>query len=150
MPAPAGQQQAVPVTIEGQKFVVGALLTRGSVESTSADPDSRSITLAVQSGEEDGELTITLSRSLIDSKTNDSDSSFMVMVDGQEADYEEIRATETERELSVGIPAEARSVVVIGTQIAPEFPFAVLIMAALIAAMVFATSRGRFLVTRKF
>ncbi|MGI0019857.1 MAG: hypothetical protein ACREAY_05260 [Nitrososphaera sp.] len=142
VPAPAGQQQAVPVAIDGQQFEVGALLTTGSVDRVTADSDSRSITLAVQTGEA-GELTITLPRLLIDAKEGESDGGFMIMVDGEEAEYDEVRTTEMERELTIAVRPEAKSVVVIGTQVAPEFPFAALVMAALIATMIFATSRGR-------
>jgi hypothetical protein len=143
VPVSAGQQQTVPVAVEGQQFQVDALLTTGSVAGVTVDPDSSSITVEVENATA-GELTITLPRSLIDAKDGGTDGGFTVMVNGEEVEYEETGSTETERQLTIAVPAEAGSIEIVGTRVAPEFPFAALVLAVMVAAIILATSRGRF------
>lgn len=115
--------QKVTVTFEDQKFDVITSVSNGSVLGIEVDSDFASLLVAVETSEtEDGELTITLPRVLIDARTNGDDDEFIVVVDGDEVAYNEDRTTEMERVLTIPVFAASEEVEIIGTQAIPEFP----------------------------
>jgi hypothetical protein len=82
---------------------------------------------------DDGKLTITLPRPLIDARTDDDeDDEFFVLADGEEAEFTE-KVTSDSRTLSVSFPEGTTYIEVYGTQSVPEFPIAALILVASIA-----------------
>jgi hypothetical protein len=127
---PLGNATAETISVRHQDTTVDvdASLTNGTVESIVVDEDFTSIILAVETaGDEDGILSITLPRTLIDSRqgnsTSASDNKFIVVVGNIEVDYEEIRVTESERELKISVPAGTGHIEIVGTQVVPEFSF---------------------------
>ena len=124
--------QKVTVTFEDHKFDVITSLTSGSVLGIEVDQDFTSLIVAVEtSGTEDGELMITLPKALVDARTNGNDDEFIILVDGDEVEYEEDRTTETERTLTIPVFAASEEVEIIGTQVIPEFPVNLAVIAAL-------------------
>lgn len=143
--APPAQPQTVPVTAGEQQFEVSTLLTNGMVADIVPDTEASSIVLEVEaSTTQNGELTITLPRELIDARNGDSDGEFVVIIDGEEVPYEETSASETSRELRVSIPADTQFVEIVGTYVVPEFPIVALMLAASIAGLIAMTKLGRF------
>jgi hypothetical protein len=92
---------------------------------------------------EDGELLVTLPRALIDAKSNGADDEFIVLVDGDEADYEEHHKSGTERALLIQVPAGTGDVEIVGTQVVPEFPLAIMAVMGAIVATAVAVTRFR-------
>ena len=68
----------------------------------------------------DGNLTLTLPRTLIDAKNGVNDDQFFVLVDGADTEFEEHK-TSTDRTVTVFIPKDTGQVEVIGTRVVPEF-----------------------------
>ena len=62
---------------------------------------------------QDGSMQITLPRNLIDSKINNADDDFFVLLDGTETEYQETK-TESVRTLNFSIPAKTDVVEIIG------------------------------------
>ena len=93
--------------------------------------------------DQDGLLEITLPRELIDSRSNDIDTEFVVMIDGEEAEYEEIVSNEFERSIRVSIPENSKELKIIGTQVVPEFAILALITLVVTVSLAIAISRHR-------
>ena len=140
---PAG---TVRVQFEDNVFNVKASLSNGSIRSIEVDPDFTSIVISVRTTDQDGELKITLPRQLIDARINGDDDDFIVLVDGEEADFEETDTTATERTLTIPVPAGAEEVEIIGTQVIPEFGIlAALALAAAVGAIVVISRKNQIL-----
>lgn len=120
---------------DGHTFDVKAVLTNdGSLTGIQVFPETGSILISIEAGSEDepSELRIVLPRELIDAKDGDNDSEFFIIVEGEEAEYAELRATETEREIEIPIPGGATQVEIFGTHIVPEFPALVILLISIV------------------
>lgn len=138
----AAEEGKMTVTYGDKSFNVEASLSNGSVKSIDVDPDFTSLLLTVEtSATDDGELMITLPRELVDAKNNGADDSFIVLVDGDEVDYEEHHTTDTERALTIQLPAGVAEVEIVGSQVVPEFPVAVMAVMGAIVATAIAVTR---------
>jgi len=136
------KEEKVKVTYEDSSFDVSASLSNGSVKFIDIDPDFTSIILTVEtSATEDGELMITLPRALIDSKVGAMDDDFIILVEGDEADYMEHHTTDTERVLTIVVPAGTEEIEIVGTNVVPEFPITVMAVMGTIIATAIAVSR---------
>jgi len=111
-------------------------LSNGSVESVEIDPDFQSLIITVETELTNGKLEITLDRALIDAKSNGNDEQFIVFVDGDEGFYEEIASTPRERTLQIVVPNGTTEIEIVGTQVIPEFPVAMLVIAAVFTSMI--------------
>lgn len=119
---------------KGNEFDVDAALTNGDVVNAKVDEDFTSIVLIINTDNNDGELTITLPRELIDAQFDDVDDDFIVLVNGEDLGYEEIGTDINSRTLKIPIPTGTEEVEIIGTQVVPEF--------GIIAALILTTSIG--------
>jgi plastocyanin len=141
-PAPEEvEEQPIDETIEinfenPESGVKEFSLSNGSVESVAVDPAFHSLIITVETELTNGKLEITLDRDLIDSKTNGEDDHFIVFVDGDEGFHEEIASTVSERTLEIVVPNGTTEIEIVGTQVIPEFPIAMLIIAAVFTSMI--------------
>ncbi len=129
----------------GQSFQVGYDITGGTITDMTINPQDTSLIVSLQSST-DGNLTLTLPRSLIDAKDGANDDNFFVLVDGADTDFAENK-TSTDRTITVGIPQDTTQVEVIGTQVVPEFgalASIVLVVAIISIVAVSAKTRLRF------
>jgi predicted secreted protein with PEFG-CTERM motif len=128
----------VPSTIpvDGTNLSVSYTITNGKVLDIKADTPSKSLIVSIQTTG-DGVLTITLPRALIDAQVNGQDDQFFVLNDGQEASFQEINKTSTDRTLSIPFTDGTQQIEIIGTQIVPEFgPIAALVLAIAIISII--------------
>ena len=104
--------------------VMASLSNGGSLTGIQVFPETGSILISIETGSEDdpSDLRIILPRELIDARDGENDTEFFIIVEGEEAEYTELRKTDTERELEVSITAGATQVEIFGTHIVPEFP----------------------------
>ncbi|MFQ5969094.1 MAG: PEFG-CTERM sorting domain-containing protein [Nitrososphaerales archaeon] len=137
----------IRVEFEGNVFNVKASLSNGNIQSVEVDPDFTSIILFISTSEtEDGELLITLPRDLIDSRINGDDDDYILLVDGEEADFEETETTSTSRTLVIPIPAGAEEVEIIGTVVVPEFGIlAALVLVVAVGAIIAVSRKNQIL-----
>jgi len=113
-----------------------ATLSNGNIMSMEIDPDFASLIITVQTVDVNGKLTITLDRNLIDAKSNGNDDIFVVFVDGEEGFFEETSSTPTERTLEIVVPRESTEIEIMGTQVIPEFPVTMLVIAGIFSVMI--------------
>ncbi len=140
---PSGQS----LTVEG--FGVGFQITGGSIISITPDIDQSSLIIEIEAVD-DGELTITLPRELIDAKFNGDDDDFFVLVDAEEVDFDETK-TDLERTLTIGFPAGTEEIEIIGTFVIPEFgTIAALILAVAIISIIAVSARTKLSIMPKY
>ncbi len=134
--------KSTTVKFENNVFNVETSLSNGSVKSIEVDEEFASLIITIStSGKEDGTFDITLPRNLIDSKINNDDDEFIVLVDGDDSAFSEKGTTSTERTLSIPISSGTTEIEIIGTQVIPEF--------GVLAAIVLATSIGAIIVASR-
>jgi predicted secreted protein with PEFG-CTERM motif len=117
--AQVSSQYTVKDAQSGQSFQVPYDITGATVSDMSISSHDTSLVVFLHSSA-DGNLTLTLPRSLIDAKNGTNDEQFFVLVDGAETDFTELK-TSTERTITMFIPQNTVQVEVIGTQVVPEF-----------------------------
>lgn len=104
-------QETFPLEVSGQTFDVQYEITGGTVEGMTADPDTQTLTVMVDSTE-DGSLTIWLPTDLIF-----ADDEFAVIVDGESGNFvvDELTPTADASVLMIEIPTGAQVVEIVGT-----------------------------------
>ncbi|MDE1845427.1 MAG: copper-binding protein, partial [Thaumarchaeota archaeon] len=89
------------IKVDGTDLSVKYSITNGKVLGIKADTQSKSLIVSIQTTG-DGVLTITLPRALINATLpTGQDDKYYVLVDGQEADFQETSTTTTDRTLSI-------------------------------------------------
>ena len=117
-------------------------LSGANLNNILPQPESNSLLLLIDSMD-DGSLSIALPRDVIDAKSaNGLDDSFFILVDGEEALFEET-ISETERIISVNFPAGTEKVEIIGTFVIPEFgTIAIMILVVSIVSLIVFSSKS--------
>jgi len=99
----------------GTEYSIKYRISSGQIISAIANNDTNSIILQLNQVNE-GALTITLPRELIDAKAGTQDDSFSIVFDEEQIDYNEIRNS-VERKLIIPFPDDAEIIEIIGTKI---------------------------------
>jgi predicted secreted protein with PEFG-CTERM motif len=137
------------VAVSGTDFMVGYQITGGKLISITPDVDANSLIIAIDATD-DGQLTITLPRELIDAKIGDDDDDYFVLVDGEEVDFDET-TTSTDRTLVISFPAGAEEIEIIGTHVVPEFgAIAALILAVAIISIIAVSAKSRLSIMPRY
>ena len=125
------------INVEDTDFAPIYIIQGGGVTEMTIDTCIKSLTIQVQPNV-DGILTISLPRGLIDAKTDGGDDDiFFVLRDDKEIDFEEAKSP-TQRTLTIPFTSRTDNIEIIGTQIVPEFPVALLtLVIALIPIVLF-------------
>ena len=139
------QQFTVKDAQSGQSYTVNYGITGATVDDVSISPQDTSLIVSIKSSN-DGNLTITMPRSLIDAKASTGDDQFFVLVDGADTDFTESK-TDATRTITVSFPQDTNQIEVIGTQVVPEFgglAFVVLMIAIISIVAISAKTRLKF------
>ena len=139
------QQFTVKDAQSGQSFTVNYSITGATVNDISISPQDTSLLVTIASTG-DGNLTMTMPRSLIDAKTTTGDDDFFVLVDGADSEFSESKTTDS-RTITVFVPEGTEEVEVIGTQVVPEFgglSFVVLVIAIISIVAISSKTRLKF------
>ena len=134
--------QQLSATIGTELYCIDYNINGGTVSGATLDASSKSLTVNIQA-DNDGQIVLNIPRSVLDAKTGTSDSSFVVLVDGQEADqFTDSPSTDT-RSLTIPFQAGAGQIEIIGTQIVPEFgPIAALVLVIAIVSIIAISKTG--------
>jgi predicted secreted protein with PEFG-CTERM motif len=137
------------VAVSGTDFMVGYQITGGKLISITPDVDANSLIIAIDATD-DGQLTITLPRDLIDALIGEEDDEYFVLVDGEEVDFDETK-TSTDRTLTIAFPAGAEEIEIIGTFVVPEFgAIAALILAVAIISIIAVSAKSRLSIMPRY
>ncbi|MBI3842492.1 MAG: hypothetical protein HY295_05050 [Thaumarchaeota archaeon] len=100
------------------------------------DPLNLSLIVSLNSTK-DGYITLQIPRSLIDAKTNNSqDDSFIILIDDAEIKPQSDQSNNNYRIITMQFLQGDKNIVLIGTQIIPEFPSALPILIVAITSLI--------------
>jgi len=137
------------VSIEGSNDLIGYEITGGKLLGIIPDVDSNSLIIYIDATD-DGSLTLTIPRSVMDATINGGDDDFFVLVDGEEVDFDEI-TTSTDRTLTIAFPAGAEEIEIIGTFVVPEFgTIAAMILAVAIISIIAISAKSRLSIMPRY
>jgi len=138
--------------IRGQEYVLNYELTGGSISSVSVDEASK-VLILVLDAKEDGELTIELPRTIMDSTQNSIDKPFFISMteagndDGgrSASPATEIYSSPDSRTLQITFPRSTSQIQIQGTYLVPEFNSLLGILMPLVMLTFVMITKGFFL-----
>jgi len=131
--------------LSGQSYPVNYNITGATINDISIDTNETSLVISLQTTS-DGNLTITMPRSLIDAKAGANDDQFFVLVDGADTDFQESK-TDVKRTLLIPFSDGSEKIEILGTQVVPEFgtfSYLILVIATISIVAISAKTRFRF------
>ena len=146
----SGTKAPGTIGVEGTDFILNYKITGGEVLSITPDVAAHSLMIAIKATN-DGQLTITLPRTLIDAVLPEGgDDSYFVLVDGEERDFDETK-TDMDRTLTISFEKGTEQIEIIGTFVVPEFgTVAALILAVGVISIIAVSARSRLSVLPKY
>ena len=137
------------VSIQGSSDLIGYEITGAKLLGIIPDVDANSLIISIDSME-DGSITLTIPRSVLDATINGADDDFFVLVDGEEVDFDET-ITSTDRTLTIAFPAGAEEIEIIGTFVVPEFgTIAAMILAVAIISIIAVSAKSRLSIMPRY
>ena len=137
------------VSVSGSTDLIGYTITGGKLLGIVADFDANSLIISIEATD-DGTLTLTIPRSVLDATINGEDDDFFVLVDGEEVDFDET-TTSTDRTLTIEFPAGAEEIEIIGTFVIPEFgTIAAMILAVAIISIIAISAKSRLSIIPRY
>jgi predicted secreted protein with PEFG-CTERM motif len=117
----------------------------GQIPEGSIYNQTNSLGLAIDAVN-DGQLSITLPRELIDAKIGDDDDDFLVLVDGAEVNYDETISSKN-RNLVISFPAGTKKIEISETHVVPEFGImTMVILGATLTSIMTLTFRSKLII----
>jgi predicted secreted protein with PEFG-CTERM motif len=140
---------ATTLTIQDSTDLISYEITNGKIINVIPDLDAVSLLIDIEAID-NGAITLTIPRSVLDSTINDSDDEFFVLVDGEEVDFEEI-TTSTDRTLTIEFLAGSEQIEIIGTFVIPEFgTIAAMILAVAIISIIAISAKSRLSIVPRY
>ncbi|WP_428324755.1 PEFG-CTERM sorting domain-containing protein [Nitrosopumilus sp.] len=137
-------------SVEGSTDLIGYEITGGKLLGIMPDVDANSLIISIDATE-DGSITLTVPRSVLDATFPDGgDDEFFVLIDGEEADFDESKST-TDRTLTISFPAGTEQIEIIGTFVVPEFgTIAAMILAVAIISIIAVSAKSRLSIMPRY
>jgi len=133
---------ATTVTVQDSTDLVSYEIVNAKLLNVIPDMDAVSLLIYIDA-KDDGSITLTIPRSVLDASINDRDDEFFVLVDGEEVDFEEV-TTSTDRTLTIEFNAGTEQIEIIGTFVIPEFgTIAAMILAVAIISIVAISAKSK-------
>ena len=141
---------ATTVSVQDSTDLISYEITNGKIINIMTDMDAKSLLIDIEAWD-DGSITLTIPRSVLDAKINDGDDDeFFVLVDGEEVDFEEI-TTSTDRTLTIEFSAGSEQIEIIGTFVIPEFgTIAAMILAVAIISIIAISAKSRLSIPSRY
>ena len=140
---------ATTLTIQDSTDLISYEITNGKITNVIPDLDAVSLLIDIEVID-NGAITLTIPRSVLDSTINDSDDEFFVLVDGEEVYFEEI-TTSTDRTLTIEFLAGSEQIEIIGTFVIPEFgTIAAMILAVAIISIIAISAKSRLSIPSRY
>ncbi len=137
------------VSVQGSSDLIGYTITGGKLLGIMPDVDANSLIIRIEATD-DGSLTLTIPRSVLDATINGEDDDFFVLIDGEEVDFDETTSS-TDRILTIAFPAGAEEIEIIGTFVVPEFgTIAAMILAVAIISIIAISAKSRLSIIPRY
>ena len=122
----------------------------GTVKDGTLDMKAKSLIVKIDA-DSNGDLTLNIPRSVLDSKSGDKDSRFFVLVNGEEQDIYSEEKTDDTRSVTIQFESGVDEIEIIGTQIIPEFgAIAALVLAVAIISIIAVSAKTRLRLMPKY
>jgi hypothetical protein len=112
---------------------------RGIISNATLDTSTKKLTVNFYDDNAAKGVLLVLPRQLIDAKNGTIDSSFIVLLDGENANYTEVINNSTSRVLHIPSATGDHVAQIIGTNVVPEFP-SMMVLALILATFLTITS----------
>ena len=140
---------ATTVTVQDSTDLISYEITNAKLLNVIPDLDAVSLLIYIETTDE-GSITLTIPRSVLDASINGGDDEFFVLVDGEEVDFEEIK-TSMDRTLTIEFLAGTEQIEIIGTFVIPEFgTIAAMILAVAIISIVAISAKSRLSIVPRY
>ena len=140
---------ATTVEVQDSTDLISYEITNAKLRNVVPDLDAVSLLIYLETTNE-GSITITIPRSILDASINGGDDEFFVLVDGEEVDFEEI-VTSVDRTLTIDFHAGTEQIEIIGTFVIPEFgTIAAMILAVAIISIVAISAKSRLSIVPRY
>ncbi|MDC0209563.1 PEFG-CTERM sorting domain-containing protein [Nitrosopumilus sp.] len=137
------------VTVQDSTDLILYEITNAKLLNVVPDLDAVSLLIYIETTDE-GLITLTIPRSVLDASINGGDDEFFVLVDGEEVDFEEI-TTSVDRTLTIDFLAGTEQIEIIGTFVIPEFgTIAAMILAVAIISIVIISARSKLSIQSRY
>ena len=137
------------VTIQDSTDLVSYEITNAKLINVIPDLDAVSLLIYIEAID-DGSITLTIPRTVLDAIIHEGDDEFFVLVDGEEVDFEEI-TTSKDRTLTIEFNAGTEQIEIIGTFVIPEFgTIAAMILAVAIISIVTISAKSRLSILLRY
>ena len=143
------------ITVQDSTDLIHYEITNGKVINIMTDIDAKSLLINIEAWD-DGSITLTIPRSVLDAKQNDgNDTEFFVLVDGEEAYFEETTTSTNDayaiRTLTIEFFAGSEQIEIIGTFVIPEFgTIAAMILAVAIISIIAISAKSRLSIQSRY
>jgi len=128
--------QQISATIGTELHCIDFSIDGGTVLGATLNAASKTLVVNMQA-DNDGQLALNITRSVLDAKSGTNDNSFVVLIDGEEVQTFTDSPTADTRNLMIPFQAGSEKIEIIGTQIVPEFgPIAALVLAIAIISII--------------
>ena len=128
--------QQISATIGPELHCIDFSIDGGAVLGATLNAASKTLVLNMQANN-DGQITLNIPRSVLDAKSGTNDSSFVVLIDGEEVQTFTDTPTADTRNIIIPFQAGSEKIEIVGTQIVPEFgPIAALVLAIAIISII--------------
>ena len=126
----------IAATLNDELYCIPYSISGGTVLSGTLSAASKTLAVNIQA-DSDGQITLNIPRSVLDSKNGINDQSFIVLVDGEQRDTFTETTTSDTRTVTIPFEAGAGQIEIVGTQIVPEFgPIAALVLAIAVISII--------------
>jgi len=141
---------ATTVAVQDSTDLISYEITNGKIINIMPDMDAKSLLIDIEAWD-DGSITLTIPRSVLDAKINGGDDDeFFVLVDDYPVVFEEI-TTLTDRTLTIEFSAGAEQIEIIGTFVIPEFgTIAAMILAVAIISIIAISAKSRLSIMSRY
>ena len=140
---------ATTVTVQDSNDLISYEITNAKLLNVIPDLDAVSLLIYIETTDE-GSITLTIPRSVLDASINGGDDEFFVLVDGEEVDFEEFKTSE-DRTLTIDFLAGTEQIEIIGTFVIPEFgTIAAMILAVAIISIVAISAKSRLSIVPRY
>jgi predicted secreted protein with PEFG-CTERM motif len=140
---------ATTVTVQDSNDLMYYEIINGKIINIIPDMDAKSLLIYIEAWD-NGSITLTIPRSVLDATINGEDDEFFVLVDGEEVDFEEI-TTSTDRTLTIEFLAGSEQIEIIGTFVIPEFgTIAAMILAVAIISIIAISAKSRLSIPSRY
>ena len=139
------------IEVDGSSDLIGYTITGGKVLGVTPNVESLSLSISIEATE-DGSITLTIPRSILESTVDGEDGEFFVLIDGEEVpEFDEITTTPTHRTLTIAFPAGAEEIEIVGTWVIPEFgTIAAMILAVAIISIIAISAKSRLSIIPRY